>query len=125
MKIEEIYREIIKIHSILDNYHNQLNANKEKFEKIYNETISSTTETRNMILTVITAFFGLSGFSVAIQNTTDSTNTTDSSQLIKLILSPSMLFYCRWSSWSICILSFLSSNKEPKEDIIGDSQGIP
>ncbi|HSF49957.1 MAG TPA: hypothetical protein VLA74_04275, partial [Nitrososphaeraceae archaeon] len=58
MKIEEIYREIIKIHSILDNYHNQLNANKEKFEKIYNENISSKTEIRNIILTIITFFAG-------------------------------------------------------------------
>jgi hypothetical protein len=51
LKIDEIYRS-------LDNYHNQLNANKEKFEKIYNENISSKTDTRNIILTLITFFAG-------------------------------------------------------------------
>ena len=71
MKIEEIYREIIKIHSILDNYHNQLNANKEKFEKIYNETISSMTEIRNILLTIFTILAGFSGFTVAITAITD------------------------------------------------------
>ena len=51
MKIDEIYRS-------LDNYHDQLNANKEKFETIYNENISSTTDIRNIILTIITFFAG-------------------------------------------------------------------
>ena len=59
MKIEEIYRQ-------LDNYHNQLNANKEKFEKIYNENTSSMTEIRNILLTIFTILAGFSGFSVAI-----------------------------------------------------------
>jgi hypothetical protein len=51
LKIDEIYRS-------LDNYHDQLNANKEKFETIYNENISSTTDIRNIILTIITFFAG-------------------------------------------------------------------
>lgn len=44
---------------ILDNYHNQLNANKEKFEKIYNEKISSKTDIRNIILSTITIVAGV------------------------------------------------------------------
>lgn len=59
MEIEKIYRQ-------LDNYHNQLNANKEKFAKIYNENISSMTEIRNILLTIITFLAGFSGFSVVI-----------------------------------------------------------
>lgn len=61
MEIENIYRQ-------LDTYHNQLNANKEKFEKIYNENTSSMIEIRNIILTTATILAGLSGFSLAITN---------------------------------------------------------
>jgi ribosomal protein S21 len=65
VKIEEIYRKINEIYRSLDNYHNQLNANKEKFEKIYNEHISSTTHIGTIILSLYGIAASVSGYSLA------------------------------------------------------------
>jgi hypothetical protein len=48
LKIKKIYRS-------LDNYHNQLNANKEKFEKIYDNVTSDLANQRNLIFSIFVA----------------------------------------------------------------------